>query len=198
MKVLFVFLFLCVSSFAKSKLDIPLSKEALPSKQQLLLPFKEDFVLGNKNAKVTMIIFDSYSCFHCADFYKDTFPEIEKKYIKTGKINFIHKEFPLDKIALFATKVVHCSVNPFVAMNTIYKKQSSFFVKNYEEKLLALEGIDKSCVTNFNDNKIIKQIYQYSKVLDIHSTPTIYINGNELQKRGFQDISIKIDEILAK
>ena len=198
MRIIFVFLLLPFLTLAKSNLDISLPQENLRSKEELLAPFAGDIQIGNSNAKVKVVIFDSYSCHHCAKLYNEVFPVLEKKYIKTGKIAFIHKEFPLDKLALFASKVVHCSKNPQKTMNEIYSKQENFLTQNYEEKLLLINGIDKTCVQNFDEKTITKPAYEYSKVLKIHSTPTIYINGEILSKKGLKYFIAKIEEYLKK
>ena len=195
--VLAFFLFqFCV--LAKSNLNIALPQEVLHTKDELLAPNTGDIQFGNKKAKVQVVVFDSYSCYHCANLYNDTLPALQQMYIKTGKILFIHKEFPTDKLALFASKVVHCSVNPANTMHEIYSKHGSFLVKNYEQKLLAISGVNRNCVTKLDDNAITKLAYEYSKVLQIHSTPTVYVNGQILEKKALKYIIAQIDSELEK
>jgi protein-disulfide isomerase len=195
--VLAFFLFqFCV--LAKSNLNIALPQEVLHTKEELLAPNPKDIQFGNKKAKVQVVVFDSYSCFHCANLYNETLPVLETMYIKTGKILFIHKEFPLDKLALFASKVVHCSINPTKTMHEIYSKHNSFLVENYEQKLLAINGVNRVCVKKFDDKTITKLAYEYSKVLQINSTPTVYINGQPLEKKALKYFIAKIDSELEK
>ena len=65
-------------------------------------------VVGNKDAKITIIAFESMTCSHCANFHKNVYPELKKEYLDTGiaKIEFRH--FPLDVAAFNAAKVAQC------------------------------------------------------------------------------------------
>lgn len=198
MRIVLAFLLFQFCVFAKSNLNIALPQEVLHTKEELLAPNTGDIQFGNKKAKVQVVVFDSYSCFHCANLYNDTLPALEKMYIKTGKILFIHKEFPLDKLALFASKVVHCSANSAKTMHEIYSKQNSFLVENYEQKLLAINGVNGDCVKKFDDKTITKLAYEYSKVLKINRTPTVYINGQLLERNSLKYFIAKIDSELEK
>ena len=64
--------------------------------------------VGNKDAKITIIAFESLTCSHCANFHKNVFTELKKEFLDTGiaKIEFRH--FPLDIAALNASKVAQC------------------------------------------------------------------------------------------
>src|SRR5712691_11668810 len=53
-------------------------------------------VLGNDAAPVTIIEYASMTCSHCARFHEVTYPELKKRYVDTGKVRFIFREFPLD------------------------------------------------------------------------------------------------------
>ena len=66
-------------------------------------------VVGNKDAKITIIAFESLTCSHCADFSNNIFPEIKEKYIDTGKIKFEVRPFALNAIDLNAFKLLHCT-----------------------------------------------------------------------------------------
>ena len=58
-----------------------------------------DVAVGPENAKVTIIEYASLTCSHCANFHKTTWPELKKRYIDTGKVRFVLREFPLDPLA---------------------------------------------------------------------------------------------------
>ncbi len=198
MRIILAFFLFQFCVFAKSNLNIALPQEVLHTRDELLAPNTGDIQFGNKKAKVQIVVFDSYSCHHCANLYNEILPVLEKMYIKTGKIFFIHKEFPLDKLALFASKVVHCSVNPAKTMHEIYSKQNAFLVENYEQKMLAINGVNRGCVKKFDDTTITKLAYEYSKILKIHSTPTVYINGQILEKNALKYFITKINFELEK
>jgi protein-disulfide isomerase len=56
-------------------------------------PFK-----GDKNAKLTLIEFSDYECPFCARHFHETLPEIERDYIKTGKVKYVIRDFPIASI----------------------------------------------------------------------------------------------------
>ncbi len=64
--------------------------------------------VGNKDAKITIIAFESLTCSHCANFHKNVFPELKNEFLDTGiaKIEFRH--FPLDIAAFNASKIAQC------------------------------------------------------------------------------------------
>src|SRR5579885_3700205 len=70
--------------------------------QSLLKVGKNDRILGNPNAPITIIEYASLSCPHCAHFAEDVLPDIKKKWIDTGKAKLILRDFPLDEPALKA------------------------------------------------------------------------------------------------
>ena len=67
-----------------------------------------DVALGPADAKVTIIEYASLTCSHCAAFHEETFPELKKRYIDTGKVRFILREFPLDPLATAGFMLARC------------------------------------------------------------------------------------------
>ena len=65
--------------------------------------------IGDPNAPVTIIEFASLTCPHCAAFHVNTLPELEKRYIDTGKVRLVLRDFPLDQMALKASVIAHCA-----------------------------------------------------------------------------------------
>src|SRR5436309_6757504 len=68
-----------------------------------------EMVLGDEKAPVTIIEYASMTCPHCANFHETTYPELKKRYIDTGKVRFIFREFPLDQLAAAAFMLARCS-----------------------------------------------------------------------------------------
>lgn len=186
--------------FAKSNLNLSIqNQQKLRSKAELLKPFNGEVTFGKPNAKVVLTIFDSYSCIHCGRFYREIFPILEKNYINKGLMFFIHKEFPLDRWALFATKIVACSKNKAEKIDEIYKNQLQFLEdKNYDKTLISSKNVNSKCVENFDDTTITKQVFEYSQVLEINGTPTVFINGEKLEKMTQKSLLQKVDAILQK
>ena len=70
-----------------------------------------DVALGPENAKVTIVEYASLTCSHCANFHKTTWPELKKRYIDTGKVRFVLREFPLDPLATAGFMLARCDGN---------------------------------------------------------------------------------------
>ena len=64
---------------------------------------------GSKTAKVKIIVYESLTCGHCAEFHKKIYPEIKKDFIDTGLVNIEFRSFPLNMAALNASKIAHCN-----------------------------------------------------------------------------------------
>lgn len=79
---------------------------------QIVLSVDGSAVKGDKNAKVTLVEFTDYQCPFCARHFRDTLPQIENEYIKTGKVRYVLREFPLESIhpnAFKAAEAANCS-----------------------------------------------------------------------------------------
>ncbi len=66
-------------------------------------------VLGDPEAPVTIVEYFSLTCPHCAAFHKETLPVLKERYIDTGKVKLVLRDFPLDRFALFAAVIAHCA-----------------------------------------------------------------------------------------
>ena len=83
--------------------------------------------VGNKDAKITIIAFESLTCSHCANFHKDVFPELKKEYLDTGLAKIEFRHFPLDAAAFNASKVSQCKNDGDSAiLNSLYANQQKW------------------------------------------------------------------------
>ena len=106
--------------------------------------------VGNKDAKITIIAFESLTCSHCADFHKDVFPQLKKEYLDTGLAKIEFRHFPLDAAAFNASKVSQCKNDGDSAiLNSLYANQQKWVkgssVQEANEnlqKFLTNEGFD--------------------------------------------------------
>jgi protein-disulfide isomerase len=149
-----------------------------------------DIVLGSDKAPVTIIEYASMTCPHCAHFSETTFPELKKRYIDTGKVRFIFREFPFDKFAAAAFMLARCAGKDhyMAVVETLFAKQDQWVVN---EPRAPLENIAKQF--GFTD-ATFKQCLENQKVLDdietvrnraveklgVNSTPTFFVNGKKL------------------
>jgi protein-disulfide isomerase len=163
-----------------------------------------DVALGPADAKVTIIEYASLTCSHCADFHKSVYPTLKSKYIDTGKVRFILREFPLDDLAAAGFMLARCSGNDryYAVVDLLFEKQAQWaFVKKPLEALFQL--VKQAGYTQESAETCLKnqQIYagvtavmkRANEKFEVNSTPTFFING-KLQ-RGVPKVD-ELDKIL--
>ena len=152
-----------------------------------------DLAVGPENAKVTIVEYASMTCGHCMAFHTKVFPELKKKYVETGKVRFIFREFPLDPRAFAASMLARCAGGDksLSMIEALFETQEqwAFVRENPTPKLFEIakqagftqESFDK-CLT---DQKLLDQLTnghtRASEVFGINATPTFFINGKRLQ-----------------
>ena len=147
--------------------------------------------IGSPDAKVTIKVFSSLTCPHCASFHTNVYEKLKKEYIDKGLVKFEHHAFPLDLAALNAEVVVRCQENmekKFDLLTEIYSKQTSWAVGsdiNKINELIKKVGLDfnlsnekmDGCLKNDKaQDEILEQRIEAQKRYKIESTPTIIIN----------------------
>ena len=148
-----------------------------------------DNVLGKDDAPVTIVEYASMTCPHCANFHETTYPELKKRYIETGKVRFIFREFPLDNIAATASMLARCANKDkfFPMIEVLFNQQNKWAVNPPASPLPPLLAIAKQAgftEEGFNaclkDQKVldgIKWSYDRASQLGVQSTPSFFING---------------------
>jgi protein-disulfide isomerase len=159
-----------------------------PSNDDLMAPGPlEDRVLGDANAPVTIIEYASMTCPHCANFETTTYPELKKRYIDTGKVRLIFREFPLDQLAAAGAMLARCADKDkfFPLIETLFQKQNEWVVQKPIEPLMNLAkqaGFTKESFEKcLSDQPLLDQIKaqrdRASDKLGVNSTPTFFVNG---------------------
>jgi protein-disulfide isomerase len=155
-----------------------------------------DMTMGPENAPVTIIEYASMTCPHCAHFTVETFPKLKERYIDTGKVRFIFREFPLDPLAAGASMLARCGDKDkyFSLLDLLFHTQTQWAVQNPIEPLFNVvkqAGYSReafnACLdtrTNENSKKILSGIESTrnyaSDKLKVTSTPTFFINGKRV------------------
>ena len=150
--------------------------------------------LGSSEAKVTVKVFSSLTCPHCANFHITVFDKMKKDYIDKGLVKFEHHAFPLDLAALNAEVIVRCASSKekkFELLDEMYIKQKVWAVGsdinkiNVSIKKIGLglnlsENNMNDCLKN-NDaqDDILNQRIEAQKKYKVKSTPTIVVNEKE-------------------
>lgn len=159
-----------------------------------------DMVMGKADAPVTIIEYASMTCGHCANFSEKTFPELKKRYIDTGKVKYILREFPLDPLAAAGFMLARCAGNDkyYPMVEALFAQQKQWAVQKPIEPLMAIAKQAGFTQESFNaclsNQKVLEGIEatraRASEKLGVNSTPTFFINGKVF--RG--DMSIETME----
>jgi len=142
---------------------------------------------GDPKAPVTLIEYAAVTCPHCADFFMHQYPEIKSKYIDTGKVHFIFREFPLNALDMAGFMLARCAGDDkyFPIVDTLFEKQKEWVVQKPLEPLMAIAkqaGFTKetfeSCLTNHQVEDGLKWVRERAAgQLGVSGTPTFFING---------------------
>jgi protein-disulfide isomerase len=185
--------FAVICGFAASVLT-PLSLPAADlgdtpaAAQSLLQVGPNDRILGDRNAPITIVEYASMTCPHCAHFADDVLPELKKKWIDSGKVRLVLRDFPLDNEAVHASMIARCAPPGrfYAFVDTFFADQDKWVTApNYQTaltRLAELGGMSKAEVDKcLADSKLEDQILNSrlvaSKDLDVNATPTFFING---------------------
>ena len=163
---------------------------------------------GVDNAPVKIEEFSSLTCAFCAKLHRDIYPELDKKYIKTGKVQIIYHNFPLDNVAMAAGMLgLSMPKNKYFAYLQYAFANQDELVRQPLPTLYKwgqLGGFDKAKVDAIlKNNKLLSAISNDMKAYDnkykITGTPTMIINGKKYQgKLDKKDVFAQIDKELKK
>ncbi len=164
---------------------------------------------GNKDAKIQLIVYESLTCSHCADFHKNVYPELKKNFIDTGLINIEFRNFPLDIASLNASKIAHCNNDGKTEiLHYLFKNQNKWAKgKNIEEFNLNLKNIIYSgkfeldfqkCIDNkIIEDHILEDRIDAMKKFKINATPTLIINNKKFDKPlNFKNLKKTIEKLI--
>ncbi len=150
-----------------------------------------DLVQGAASAPITVIEYASMTCAHCAAFHDTTWPEFKAKYVDTGRVKFILREFPLDPLATAAFMLGRCAgpEKRNLLIDQLFTQQKTWaFVDKPIEPLLAMVKTVGFSQTDFEtclrNEELYEQVSQSreraAEAFNIDSTPTFFVNGRKL------------------
>ena len=152
-----------------------------------------EMVMGNDKAPVTVIEYASMTCPHCANFQEKTFPELKKRYIDTGKVRYVLRDFPLDNLAGAVFVLAHCAAKDdptkyYSMVDTLFREQRTWAVEKPVPPLMAIakqagltEDSFNACLTNQKAWDAMESVRQRGiKQFKVDSTPTFFINGTRV------------------
>lgn len=163
--------------------------------------------IGDPAAPVTMIEYASLTCPHCASFHNDTYKAFKARFIDTGKVRLIYRDFPLDGIALRAAIMARCTIDQryFGLLQVLYKSQNNWARAKDPVAELAkigrLAGIDQAtfdaCMASEELIDGILEVRQKAAADGVRSTPTFVIGDKVYPgSRSIEEFAEIIDPLL--
>ena len=149
---------------------------------------------GKEDSKITILLYESLTCSHCAKFHSDIYPNLKKNFIDKGFVKLEYRNFPLDLAAFNAAKAAHCKIsNGEEILHFLYKNQSEWVkgetiedLNTNLEKILKSKnfGIDyNKCINNKNiEDFVLEDRIEGVKKYNVSATPTLIINGEKFEK----------------
>ena len=173
---------------------------------------EKDFVIGNEDAKITIIEYASLSCSHCADFHVNTLETLKKEYIDTGKVKMVFRDYPFNYPALLGSMVLRCIPENYRYdyMNALFKLQTDWVNKKNKKtiqelyKIMQSGGMTKeeydACIYNTElENEILEGVMEAQNQFNIKSTPSFIINGKLIEgNKSIKEFRQIIDKILSQ
>ena len=183
----------------------PVAVAGTPDKAALMAVQPGDHVLGDPKAPVTIIEYASLTCSHCAHFHTQILPDLKKKWIDSGKVKLVYRDFPLDQVAVKAAQLAECAGNDkyFGVIDVIFATQAKWAVASDPiadlAKSLRIAGMGdaevKACLANDAVQNGVIADYRGGEILGVNSTPSLFINGEQF--KGARSVE-ELDAAFAK
>ena len=164
---------------------------------------------GNVDAKVKIIVYESLTCGHCADFHKEVYPKLKNDFIDNGLVKIEFRSFPLDLAALNASKLVHCKNDGKTdLLHFLYENQKKWvrgktiedINKHLKNLILKNEnGLDiESCLTDKNiEDHVLNDRISAVKKFNIEATPTLIINDKKFDNpHNYKKLKKTIEKLI--
>ena len=164
---------------------------------------------GNVDAKVKIIVYESLTCGHCADFHKEVYPKLKNDFIDAGLVNIEFRSFPLDLAALNASKLAHCKNDGKTdLLHFLYENQKKWvrgktiedINKHLKNLILKNEnGLDiESCLTDKNiEDHVLNDRISAVKKFNIEATPTLIINDKKFDNpQNYKKLKKTIEKLI--
>lgn len=177
--------------------------------------FAAERSVGRADAPVTIIEYASLTCSHCADFYKNVYPQLDKEYIQTGKVRLIYRDFPTNEPAVEAASMARCAspMRYFPLLKTLFDKQNQILSaaqrggRDAWRRELALIGmaagmtpdLANACMSNETLlNEVVAQSMKGQTAWNITGTPTFIFNNGAARLAGapYEEFKRTIDRLL--
>ena len=166
-------------------------------------------VSGNVDAKITIIVYESLTCSHCADFHENVYPQLKKDYIDTGLAKVEFRHFPLDAAAFNASKIVQFKNDQSMKiLESLFLNQQEWVkgstierVNDNLKKFIKNEGFDvnfEKCVNNKEiEDFVLNDRIEGVKSFKINATPTVIINNKKFEKSlNYKNLKKSLEKLI--
>ena len=166
-------------------------------------------ISGNESANITIIVYESLTCSHCADFHKNVYPSLKKEYIDTGLAKIEFRHFPLDIAALNASKIAQCKTDQNLEiLESLYSNQQAWVrgstiedINNNLKKKKKKEGFRlnfEKCINNKEiEDFILNDRIEGTKKFKVNATPTIIINNKKFEKTlNYKNLKKSLEKLI--
>ena len=164
---------------------------------------------GDSNAKIKIVVYESLTCSHCANFHKNIYPDLKREFVDEGIISIEYKSFPLNIAALNASKLAHCKNDGNSdLLHFLYDNQNKWAkgstAEEYNKNLIKViksgnfEIDEQKCLNNkFLEDYVLNDRIKGVKEYNVNSTPTLLINGKKFEKSlTFKNLKKAIEKLL--
>ncbi len=169
----------------------------------------ERIVSGNKDAKITIIIYESLTCSHCANFHINVYPQLKEDYIDTGLAKIEFRNFPLDIAAFNASKIVQCKNDQSLEiLESLYSNQQAWVrgstadvinqnLKEYIQKKGFVIDFEKCVNDKEIEDFILNDRIEGTKTFKVNATPTIIINNKKFEKSlNYKNLKKSLEKLI--
>ncbi|MFL9825150.1 DsbA family protein [Rhodoplanes sp. SY1] len=149
-----------------------------------------DVWIGKEDAPVTIVEYASMTCSHCAHFARDVLPKIKERYIDTGKVRYVLREFPLDPLAAGAFMLARCSGDDkyYPIVDSLFSQFNKWVVQNPIPPLREIskqfgytqQSFDACLQNQALLDKLEEVRKRGSQAFNVQSTPTFFVNGERV------------------
>lgn len=166
--------------------------------------------IGDAAAPVTIVEYSSLTCSHCAAFHNTTLPELKKRYIDTGKVRLVLRDFPLDQVALKAAVIAHCAgpERRPQFIDVFFAQQASWIrAKDPVQALkqlaqlggLSAEKADACLADKSLEDAVLQARLDGQQKFDISSTPTFIVDGKSYAgDQSIEQFAALVDPLLGQ
>ena len=166
-------------------------------------------ISGNENAEITIVVYESLTCGHCADFHAEVYPLLKKEYLDTGIVKIEFRHFPLDVAAFNASKIAQCDEDQSLEiLESLYSNQQAWIKGNTVEqinkslkKFIDKKGFKLDFEKCLNDKEvedfILNDRIEGTKKFKVNATPTVIINNKKFEKSlNYKNLKKSLEKLI--